>query len=133
MISALLDEAFWRNRRVLITGHTGFKGGWLSVWLQSLDSSVYGLSLGVPTEPSLYDLARVTDGMSGENAGRHPPSAGRADRVTRRRVRSPVGDEVPDRLVIGVDELGAGVGADAVDVEDAHPRAGDQQVVDLLR
>jgi CDP-glucose 4,6-dehydratase len=50
---------------VLLTGHTGFKGAWLSLWLQALGARVTGLSLGVPpTEPSLYELARVGDGMA---------------------------------------------------------------------
>jgi CDP-glucose 4,6-dehydratase len=49
-----------------VTGHTGFKGGWLSLWLQALGSDVSGLSLGVPTTPSIYELARVGGGMSAE-------------------------------------------------------------------
>jgi len=49
---------------VLLTGHTGFKGAWLSLWLQSLGASVTGVSLGVlPSEPSLYGLAQVNEGM----------------------------------------------------------------------
>lgn len=60
-----VDPAFWRARAVLVTGHTGFKGAWLSLWLQALGARVTGLSLGVPpTEPSLYELARVGDGMA---------------------------------------------------------------------
>jgi CDP-glucose 4,6-dehydratase len=58
-----LDPDFWRERRVLLTGHTGFKGSWLALWLQSLGARVSGFSLGVPTEPSLYELARVGEGM----------------------------------------------------------------------
>jgi CDP-glucose 4,6-dehydratase len=58
-----VDPDFWRDRRVLLTGHTGFKGSWLSLWLQSLGAHVTGFSLGVPTDPSLYELARVSDGM----------------------------------------------------------------------
>jgi CDP-glucose 4,6-dehydratase len=54
---------FWRGKRVLITGHTGFKGGWLSLWLQSLGATVRGIALNPPTEPALFDLARVSDGM----------------------------------------------------------------------
>jgi CDP-glucose 4,6-dehydratase len=50
---------------VLLTGHTGFKGAWLSLWLQSLGAHVVGVSLGEPpTEPSLYALARVGEGMA---------------------------------------------------------------------
>jgi CDP-glucose 4,6-dehydratase len=58
-----VDPSFWRDRRVLLTGHTGFKGAWLSLWLQSLGARVTGLSNGVPTEPSLYELARVGEGL----------------------------------------------------------------------
>jgi CDP-glucose 4,6-dehydratase len=48
---------------VLVTGHTGFKGAWLSLWLQSLGARVVGFSRGMPSEPSLYALARVGEGM----------------------------------------------------------------------
>ncbi len=48
---------FWVGKRVLVLGHTGFKGSWLSVWLHSLGASVAGLSLPPPTEPSLFALA----------------------------------------------------------------------------
>lgn len=58
-----VDRSFWDGRRVLLTGHTGFKGSWLSLWLQSLGAQVSGFSLGVPTDPSLYELARVGEGM----------------------------------------------------------------------
>jgi CDP-glucose 4,6-dehydratase len=61
-----LDPAFWQHRRVLLTGHTGFKGAWLSLWLQLLGAELTGFSRGVPTEPSLYALARVGDGMRDE-------------------------------------------------------------------
>jgi len=53
--------AFWRGRRVLVTGHTGFKGSWLSLWLASMGAEVTGFSDCVPTEPSLFELARVGD------------------------------------------------------------------------
>jgi CDP-glucose 4,6-dehydratase len=61
--SGTVDPGFWRGRRVLVTGHTGFKGSWLSLWLQSLGAEVTGFSDGVPTQPSLYELARVGAGM----------------------------------------------------------------------
>lgn len=54
---------FWRGKTVLITGHTGFKGSWLSLWLQSLGARVVGYSLPPPTEPSLFDVARVAQQM----------------------------------------------------------------------
>jgi CDP-glucose 4,6-dehydratase len=53
------DPAFWRGKRVLVTGHTGFKGSWLCVWLHLLGASVRGYALEPPTEPSLFELARV--------------------------------------------------------------------------
>src|ERR1700677_51919 len=54
-----IDPDFWAGRRVLLTGHTGFKGAWLSLWLQALGAEVTGLALGPPTRPSLYELAKV--------------------------------------------------------------------------
>lgn len=50
---------FWANKRVLLTGHTGFKGSWLALWLRRLGADVWGLSLAPPTEPSLYVSADV--------------------------------------------------------------------------
>ena len=55
----VVDPDFWRDRAVLVTGHTGFKGAWLALWLQALGARVGGLADGVPTEPSLYELAGV--------------------------------------------------------------------------
>ena len=49
------SAAFWRGRKVLLTGHTGFKGSWLALWLLSLGAEVVGLANGVPTERSLFD------------------------------------------------------------------------------
>jgi len=51
----------WRGRRVLVTGHTGFKGGWLALWLHNLGAEVTGLALPPPTDPSLFGLAQVGD------------------------------------------------------------------------
>lgn len=50
---------FWTGKRVLVLGHTGFKGSWLSLWLRELGASVLGLSLGIPTNPSLFALAGI--------------------------------------------------------------------------
>jgi CDP-glucose 4,6-dehydratase len=58
-----IDPDFWAGRRVLLTGHTGFKGAWLSLWLQSLGAKVSGLAPGPPTRPSLYELAGVAASM----------------------------------------------------------------------
>jgi CDP-glucose 4,6-dehydratase len=58
-----VSPAFWRGRRVLITGHTGFKGAWLSLWLAQLGASTVGYALRPPTSPSLFELARVAETM----------------------------------------------------------------------
>ena len=58
----------WNGTRVLLTGHTGFKGSWLSLWLHSLGARVTGLADGVPTDPSLYELARVGELVDGITA-----------------------------------------------------------------
>jgi CDP-glucose 4,6-dehydratase len=55
---------FWRDRRVLVTGHTGFKGSWLSLWLHALGAKVTGYALEPPTTPSLYNQACVGDVVS---------------------------------------------------------------------
>jgi len=54
-----MDPAFWSGRRVLITGHTGFKGGWLALWLHKLGAKVHGYALNPPTDPALFDVAAV--------------------------------------------------------------------------
>jgi CDP-glucose 4,6-dehydratase len=60
---AIVEPSFWAGRRVLLTGHSGFKGAWLSLWLQSLGARVSGFSSGRPTHPSLHELARVGEGI----------------------------------------------------------------------
>jgi len=55
---------FWRGKRVLITGNTGFKGSWLSLWLQELGAEVIGYALAPPTNPNLFDVADVSEGMT---------------------------------------------------------------------
>ena len=59
-----MNPAFWKDRRVLITGHTGFKGSWLSLWLQEMGAEVIGYALPPPTQPSLFELAGVAEGMT---------------------------------------------------------------------
>jgi CDP-glucose 4,6-dehydratase len=56
-----MDRNFWRDRRVLVTGHTGFKGSWLCLWLHAAGARVAGYALPPPTRPSLYELARVDE------------------------------------------------------------------------
>jgi CDP-glucose 4,6-dehydratase len=61
-----LSTSFWRDKRVLITGHTGFKGGWLSIWLQRLGANVAGYALPPTTAPNLFELANVANNMRSE-------------------------------------------------------------------
>ena len=59
-----MDNCFkgiYEGKRVLVTGHTGFKGGWLSLWLKELGAEVLGYSLGPPTRPSLFEAIRLDD------------------------------------------------------------------------
>lgn len=56
-----VNRSFWTGKRVLITGNTGFKGAWLSLWLHRLGADVHGVSLSVPTEPSLFRLANLAE------------------------------------------------------------------------
>ena len=58
-----MNPDFWRGKRVLLTGHTGFKGSWLSLWLQELGADLTGFALEPPTNPSLFEAARVAVGM----------------------------------------------------------------------
>lgn len=59
----VVNASFWQDKRVLLTGHTGFKGSWLSLWLQSLGAQVVGYALAPPTKPSLFEVANVGVGM----------------------------------------------------------------------
>lgn len=63
MEGMVVSPEFWKGKKVLITGHTGFKGGWLSLWLQNIGAQVIGASLDPPTKPSLYEQARVAEEM----------------------------------------------------------------------
>lgn len=58
-----MNPDFWRGKRVFLTGHTGFKGAWLSLWLQQLGAEVTGFALQPPTSPNLFELAKVGAGM----------------------------------------------------------------------
>ncbi len=70
-----VDPDFWRDRRVLLTGHTGFKGAWLALWLQSMGAKVTGFSGAGPSTPSLYELARVGEGVESLHGDIRDPEA----------------------------------------------------------
>lgn len=55
----MVNPEFWQNKRVFLTGHTGFKGSWLAIWLQLMGAKVKGYALTPPTTPSLFDEANV--------------------------------------------------------------------------
>jgi CDP-glucose 4,6-dehydratase len=56
----VIDKGFWQGKRVFVTGHTGFKGSWLSLWLFSLGAEVKGYALNPPTSPSLFNEAKIS-------------------------------------------------------------------------
>ncbi len=64
-----LTPEFWRGKRVFLTGHTGFKGGWLSLWLKRLGAELHGFALPPNTEPNLYSVADVKACLSSETFG----------------------------------------------------------------
>ena len=59
-----VNPDFWRGKRVFLTGHTGFKGGWLSLWMQSMGAEVHGYALTPPTVTNLFTTAEVGRGMA---------------------------------------------------------------------
>lgn len=63
-----MNPAFWRNKKVLLTGHTGFKGSWLALWLQQLEAKLCGIALAPNTEPNLFKLAHVAQNMESHYA-----------------------------------------------------------------
>jgi len=72
---AALDAGFWRGKRVLLTGHTGFKGSWAAIWLHDLGAEVTGLALAPDQEPSLFDLAAVEELTRSRIADLRDPAA----------------------------------------------------------
>ncbi len=60
----MINPEFWQGKKVLVTGHTGFKGSWLSIWLQSLGADVLGVALEPDNEPNLFEQANVGLGMA---------------------------------------------------------------------
>tara|TARA_R110002110_G_scaffold26911_1_gene98432 strand:- start:56618 stop:57691 length:1074 start_codon:yes stop_codon:yes gene_type:complete len=65
-MSANVNPHFWHGKKVFLTGHTGFKGSWLALWLQSMDAKVKGFALEPPTRPALFLEARVAEDMESE-------------------------------------------------------------------
>src|SRR4051812_5833290 len=63
-MTSVVDPGFWNDRPVLVTGHTGFKGAWLTLWLRALGARVSGFADAVPTTPSLFELAGVAQGIA---------------------------------------------------------------------
>ena len=61
-----VDTNFWKGKKVYLTGHTGFKGSWLSLWLQNMGALVKGYSLDVNTKPALFIKAKVAVEMESE-------------------------------------------------------------------
>ena len=57
----MINKEFWKGKKVFLTGHTGFKGSWLSIWLNLLGSEVTGYALDPPTNPSLFETANVEE------------------------------------------------------------------------
>jgi len=55
----MLKPEFWKGKKVFVTGHTGFKGSWLCLWLEHLGSKVTGYALDPPSNPSLFEMAGI--------------------------------------------------------------------------
>lgn len=62
----MIKPSFWHGKKVFVTGHTGFKGSWLCLWLEQMGAVVRGYSLPAPTEPSLFEVANVRQGLVSE-------------------------------------------------------------------
>ena len=61
-----VSPEFWKNKKVFVTGHTGFKGSWTSLWLQSMGAIVKGYAYAPNTKPDLFTLANVADNIEHE-------------------------------------------------------------------
>ena len=64
-----MSDRFWAGRSVFLSGHTGFKGGWLALWLASKGAQVHGFALAPPTEPSLFTIGRVEQCLASHQIG----------------------------------------------------------------
>ena len=62
----MIKPSFWHGKKVFVTGHTGFKGSWLCLWIEQMGAVVRGYSLPAPTEPSLFEVASVRQGLISE-------------------------------------------------------------------
>jgi CDP-glucose 4,6-dehydratase len=63
---SMVNSEFWKGKRVYLTGHTGFKGSWLSLWLVKMGAIVKGYALAPPSQPNLFDVANVSDKIESE-------------------------------------------------------------------
>ncbi len=63
-----MNTAFWRDKRVFLTGHTGFKGGWMALWLEQMGADVFGYSLAPATEPNFFQAVQLSRGIKGKIA-----------------------------------------------------------------
>ncbi len=59
-----MNRAFWHGKKIFLTGHTGFKGGWLSLWLADMGAEVHGFALAPPTEPNFFAVAGLQDRLA---------------------------------------------------------------------
>ena len=66
VIMRTVDRNFWKGKKVFLTGHTGFKGSWLSLWLSDMDAKVKGYSLEPYTDPNLFEVADVSMSIESE-------------------------------------------------------------------
>ena len=64
-MSGTISRTFWRGKRIFMTGHTGFKGGWLSLWLADLGAEVHGYALTPPTEPNFFGVTGLESRLAG--------------------------------------------------------------------
>ena len=64
-----MSRSFWAGKRVFITGHTGFKGGWLALWLADMQAEVHGYALAPLTEPSFFTLCNIEKSIASSTLG----------------------------------------------------------------
>lgn len=82
-----MTAGFWRGKPVLVTGHTGFKGSWLSLWLESMGAEVHGFALEPPTEPSLFEIAGLHRRLASHRVADVRDAAALAEAVAASRAR----------------------------------------------